>query len=160
MADVTFSDVADVLAQRVMTQDGTPAGTFSALTVPTDAQVTRVIAKVNAEETGGLGTIPTPLLPMLNSLVTLSAAVRVLTIYFQADAGRDDLNDALDGLRTRFRQAVDTIATTGDPNVVSADDGGPGDAERPPAAAWSFPVTRPADVLLGGVPVTTLTEQY
>jgi hypothetical protein len=154
-------DVADILAQRVLTKDGNPGGTFSADTVPTDEQVTRLIGKVTAEETGGLGTIPPTLTAMLDSLVALATAVRVLGVYFAGDASRDDLDDDLGKLRDRFRAAVDTIATTGDPNAVSAEpDGGGASDERPPAAAWSFPETRPADVLLYGTPVTTLTERF
>ena len=156
---VTPDDVADFLAQRVLTKDGNSVSTFDTTTVPTAEQVSRVIVKVTAEEAGGLGPIPTTLTSMFQSLVALAAAVRVLGVYFSGDTARDDLDADLDDLRKRFRAAVDTIATTGDPDAASAEDG-PGGVERPPPPAFSFPLTRPADVMLGGVPVTTLTERY
>lgn len=158
---VAPADVADLLAQRVLTKDGNPGGTFSADTVPTDTQVIRLIAKVTAEETGGLGTIPSSLTDMHDSLIALSTAVRVLGVYFSGDAARDDLDADTKDLRERFRRAIDTINTTGDPNAVSAEDGaGAGVSERPPYPRGQFPTLLPAPVFINGVPATNLTERY
>lgn len=160
LTTVTPSDVADLLAQRVLSQDGSNASTFDTTTVPTAAQVQRLIDKVTSEETGGLGTIPDTLQPMLSSLITLAAAVRVLGAYFSGDNARDDLDTDLASLRERFREAVETVATTGDPNAVSAEGSGAGDTERPPAPAWSFPETFQELPPAYGYRVTTLGEQH
>lgn len=158
---VSPTDVADLLAQRVLTQDGSSAGTFDTTTVPTGTQVQRLIDKVTAEETGGLGTIPTTLQAMRDSLIALSAAVRVLGAYFSGDKARTDLDADLAGLRKRFREAVETVATTGDPNAVSAGGDGAGEAERPPVPRGTFPISRPdSSFFLTGYPVTTLGERY
>lgn len=159
--DVTVQDVADMLSQRLMTRDGEPATTFDATTTPSDVQVARLILKVAAEETGGLGTIPASLTDMLHSLVSLATAVRVLGVYFSGDSARDDLDADLDKLRDRFRAAVDVIVDTGDPNAVSAEGpgGGSGGEERPPAPAFSFPQTYDPYLQIP-VRTTTLRERY
>jgi hypothetical protein len=147
----TPADVADPISQRVTTQAGDPAATIDTTTVPTAEQVQRLIDKVAAEETGGLGTIPDTLNPMLNSLVALAAAVRVLGIYFSGDTAHGDLDADLNWLRKRFRQAVETVATTGDPEAVGAEGTGAGEVERPPGRVV-VPGDRPGDPAAMGVP--------
>lgn len=160
--DVSPNDVAQFLQQRLRTRDGNPAGTFTATTVPNLADVQGLITKVYDDVTGGLGTIPAPLLGLTRFVVELGTASLVLLQFYEADRAYTDLEARYQAALMRLREAVDSAITSGDPNAVSAEDGaGKGGAERPPAPAFSFPTIRPERFISGyPVPVTTLREPY
>jgi len=159
---VVPGDIAVYLQQRIRTRDGNTGGTLSATTVPTDAQVQALIGKVTADVTGGLGVIPPALAGLTQTAIELGTATLVLLQFFEADQSYKDLDARYQSSLARLREAVDVANTTGDPNAVSAEDGkgGKGNAERPPAPAFSFPVIRPPVVYTLPPPVTTGYERY
>lgn len=153
-------DVADLLPQRVMTETGDVAETFTSSTHPTDAQVQRLIEQVHATVLASLGTLPEGLWSVAHAVVTLGAAAIVELSYF----GGDPQQRVYDELDSRYRQALKdlreavSLSSATDGPVIGESDGD--GALPPPPPSASFPDTYVGSVPLLGVPVTTLHERY
>lgn len=101
----TFGDVAGVIAQRTIDATGLPTGTFSSTTVPTDTQVTALIADISGEIAAAAGVIPDLLDDDAKLVATLGAAWLVEVSF---DGGSDLLANMLG---VRYQAALTRLVT-------------------------------------------------
>lgn len=124
------SDVAAVIAQRTIDATGLPTGTFSSTTVPTDTQVTALIADVSGEIAAAAGDIPT-VLDDDAKLVAILGAAWLVEVSF--DGGSDLLANMLG---VRYQAALARLVTA----VAQVNQSGQVEPEgMPPQALSEFP---------------------
>lgn len=93
----TQADVAAVIPHRTGDATGVVTETFGATTVPTDAQVTNVIAKLGDEVTAEVGAVAASLEGFWRWVVTLGAAAQVEQSFYPDQ-------DGVEALWKRYRE--------------------------------------------------------
>jgi hypothetical protein len=99
----TQADVAAVIPQRTGDVNGVVTETFGATTVPTDAQVTNIIAKIAGEVTAEVGAVSAALEDFWRWVVTLGAAAQTEQSFWP------DQENHADDLWARFRENLERL---------------------------------------------------
>jgi hypothetical protein len=148
-------DVAALIAQRTLTADGSVVGTFTAVTVPTDAQVALLIGQVTGDVLAAVGTIPTSPVDLTadaRAVAALGAASLVEASFFADD------DNAFERLDQRYREALARLARAAGEVATDGTITPEGVLALP---QYSFPAVAAAvGVPASGVRVTTLTDPW
>jgi hypothetical protein len=124
----THGEVAALIPQRVLTASGDTIGTFGATSIPTDTQVTAIIADVCYEILAGCGTIPSTLEDLAKATAKAGAAAQVELAFFPSEP-----DSAYENLKALYESRRGILC----PAVAAGSGAG---ADETPLAQYNFPV--------------------